>query len=69
MSNSESTDDSQATKVASKCNDSIVKDKQAAVKRSISTPQSPLKIQQQKREEAFGRNVSIELCQSKSPMD
>ena len=61
MSNSEGTVDNPLTKVALKCNDSIARDKQIGVKRPFSAPQSPLKIEQQRRNEAFGSKVCSSL--------
>ena len=63
MSNSEpSPADKTAIKEAINCNnDNAIKDKPNTIKRSFSTPQSPLKIQQQKRGGAIATNVSISL--------
>ena len=61
MSHSESSPaDKTAIKEAINCNNDIaVKDKPNTTKRSFSTPQSPLKIEQQKRGGAIATNVSI----------
>ena len=61
MSNLESSPaDKTAIKEAINCsNDNAVKDKPNAIKRSFSTPQSPLKIEQQKRGGAIATHVSI----------
>ena len=44
--------------VAQKCDEPNGRDKQQGVKRPLSTPQSPLKIEQQRRSETLGTNVS-----------
>ena len=63
MSNAEpSPADKTAIKEAINCsNDNAIKDKPNTIKRSFSTPQSPLKIEQQKRGGAIATNVSISL--------
>ena len=60
MSNSEpSPADKTAIKEGINCNnDNANKDKPNAIKRSFSTPQSPLKIEQQKRGGAIATHVS-----------
>ena len=57
MSSSEPTVDIPGTKVALKCNESNGREKQVGVKRPFSSPQSPLKLEQQKRNETFGSKV------------
>ena len=67
MSNSESSPaDKTAIKEPINCNnDNAVKDKPNAIKRSFSTPQSPLKIEQQKRGGTIATNVSISFVMGK----
>ena len=58
MSNSESANEhKQMSKMAQKCDEANGRGPQQGVKRSFSTPQSPLKIEQQRRNETFGNNV------------
>ena len=58
MSNLESSNEHpQMSKMAQKCDETNGRGTQQGVKRSFSTPQSPLKIEQQRRNEAFGNNV------------
>ena len=70
MSNLESSPaDKTAIKEAINCsNDNAVKDKPNAIKRSFSTPQSPLKIEQQKRGGPIATNVSISFIIGKDSM-
>ena len=49
---------SKGSNVAQKCDEPNGRDKQQGVKRPLSTPQSPLKIEQQRRSETLGTNVS-----------
>ena len=70
MSNSESSPaDKTSIKEAINCNnDNAVKDKPNTIKRSFSTPQSPLKIEQQKRGGAIATHVSISFITEKYSM-
>ena len=70
MSNSElSPADKTTIKQAINCNnDNGVKDKPNATKRSFSTPQSPLKIEQQKRGGPIATNVSISFIIGKDSL-
>ena len=70
MSNSESSPaDKTAIKKAINCkNDNAVKDKPNTIKRSFSTPQSPLKIEQQKRGGAIATHVSVSFVTEKYSM-
>ena len=70
MSNSESSPaDKTAIKEPINCNnDNAVKDKPNAIKRSFSTPQSPLKIEQQKRGGAIATHVSVSFVTEKYSM-
>ena len=45
------------SKMAQKCDEANGRGTQQGVKRPFSTPQSPLKIEQQRRNEAFVNNV------------
>ena len=67
MSNLESSPaDKTAIKEAINCNNgNATKDKPNAIKRSFSTPQSPLKIEQQKRGGTIATNVSISFITEK----
>ena len=62
MSNPESAQEiPKSSKIVQNIDNGNGKEKQQAVKRSFSTPQSPLKIEQQRRNETFGSNVSENL--------
>ena len=62
MSNSESANEHPPmSKMAQKCDEPNGKGKQQGVKRSFSTPQSPLKIEQERRNETFGNKISNKM--------
>ena len=59
MSNTKSPNElPKVAKVAQNSNEPSSNEKQQGVKRPFTSPQSPLKIEQQRRNEAFGSNVS-----------
>ena len=62
MSNIETSFGSRVAKVALKDSDSTQTDKQIGTKRPLSTPQSPLKIEQQKRREEEALDEKVVKC-------